>query len=219
MVIISSKDHVLTIFPIPLLVLRSIQLGTAVAILGLASYGENYASFDGDGLILFTAIATIIITVYIIVSSTATPVAYNYWAILGLDIFAIVFWIVAFPLLASEVAGFDIVAVNIPVTIPGCTYYGYNLCYKKRGVTLVKRDLNLFTYRNALAAAAGLGGLEFALFIVTLVFTSIGLHRHRKAGGHCTPNSGRGAGNTQVQPQSETVRPQTEQPAPLFASV
>lgn len=53
MAIISNKDHVLTILPIPLLVLRSIQLATAVAILGLAAYGENYASFDGDGLILF----------------------------------------------------------------------------------------------------------------------------------------------------------------------
>jgi hypothetical protein len=178
MAIISNKDHVLTIFPISLLVLRSIQLATAVAVLGLASYGENYASFDGDGLILFTvcsfpfpsplqpistniytkAIATIIITVYIIVSSTATPVAYNYWAILGLDIFAIVFWVIAFPLLASEVAGFDPVSVNV-APISGCYFYGYNLCYKsKRGV--VKRDLNLFTYRNAMAAAAGLGGLE-----------------------------------------------------------
>ena len=53
MAIISNKGHVLTIFPIPLLVLRSIQLATAVAILGLASYGESYVSFDGDGLILF----------------------------------------------------------------------------------------------------------------------------------------------------------------------
>jgi hypothetical protein len=110
------------------------------------------------------AIATIIITVYIIVSTTATPLAYNYWAILGLDIFAIVFWIIAFPLLASEVAGFVVVSVAVDVApISGCDYYGYNLCYKKKrgaGAGLVKRELNLFTYRNALAAAAGLGGLE-----------------------------------------------------------
>ena len=49
-------------------------------------------------------------------------------------------------------------SVNV-APISGCDYYGYNLCYKKkRGV--VKRDLNLYTYRNAMAAAAGLGGLE-----------------------------------------------------------
>jgi hypothetical protein len=81
-------------------------------------------------------------------------VAYNYWAILGLDIFAIVFWIIAFPLLASNVASFD-------TFISDCDFYGYNICYKKkRGVGLVKRDVNVYTYRNAMAAAAGLGGLE-----------------------------------------------------------
>jgi hypothetical protein len=58
-----------------------------------------------------------------------------------------------------------------------------------------------------------------ALFVVTLVFTGIGLHRHRKAGGHCTPYSSRGTGTTQVQPQGETVQPYAEQPAPLFAAV
>jgi hypothetical protein len=56
-----------------------------------------------------------------------------------------------------------------------------------------------------------------ALFVVTLVFTGIGLHRHRKAGGHCTPNSG--GGNAQVQPQNETAQPHEELPAPLFAAV
>jgi hypothetical protein len=50
------------------------------------------------------------------------------------------------------------VSVDVPAPISGCDYYGYNLCYKKRSVA--KRELNLYTYRNALAAAAGLGGLE-----------------------------------------------------------
>jgi hypothetical protein len=49
-----SRDHVLKIAPTFLLVVRSLQLATAVAILGLAAYGETYLSFDGDGLILFT---------------------------------------------------------------------------------------------------------------------------------------------------------------------
>ncbi|KIM92933.1 hypothetical protein OIDMADRAFT_62057 [Oidiodendron maius Zn] len=211
----TSRDHVLKIAPTFLLVFRSLQLATAVAILGLAAYGENYYSFDGDGLMLFTAIATIIITVYIIVSSTATPVAYNYWAILGLDIFAVIFWIVAFALLASEVAPFN--AVTYPsVTTPNCIYYVYGFCVRnKRGLGLAKRIFSLGTYRNALAAAAGLGGLEFGLFVTTLVFTSIGLHKHRKASGHCMPNSD--VGKTQAEPH-EAGQP-TEPPEPLFASV
>jgi len=89
-----------------------------------------------------------IITVYIIVAELALPVAYNYWAILGLDIFAIVFWLISFALLASEVAAYQI--------ITDTCFLGY--CYKKRDVALAKRSL--YTYRNAMAAASGLGGLE-----------------------------------------------------------
>jgi hypothetical protein len=51
---IAHRDHVLKVAPTFLLVLRSLQLATAVAILGLSAYGENYLSFDGDGLMLFT---------------------------------------------------------------------------------------------------------------------------------------------------------------------
>jgi hypothetical protein len=61
--------------------------------------------------------------------------------------------------------------------------------------------------------------MSSALFIVTLVLTAIGLHRHRKAGGHCAPYSGRGTGNTQVQPQGEAVQPQPELPTPVFGAV
>jgi hypothetical protein len=50
----TSRDHVLKIAPTFLLVFRSLQLATAVIVLGLTAYGENYLSFDGDGLMLFT---------------------------------------------------------------------------------------------------------------------------------------------------------------------
>ena len=61
--------------------------------------------------------------------------------------------------------------------------------------------------------------MNSALFVTTLVLTGIGLHRHRKAGGHCMPNSNSGGGNAQVHQGNGTVQPQTEQPAPLFAAV
>ncbi|KAF8849191.1 hypothetical protein BDZ45DRAFT_559529, partial [Acephala macrosclerotiorum] len=179
-----SKEHVL-VLPKAVFALRIVQLATAVAIMGLAAYGITFLSFDGIDLTMFTAIATIIITVYIIVAETCAPVIYNYWAILGLDIFAIVFWIVSFAYLASEVAAYQIVTYSDTCTY---TYYGY--CLKKRDMDLTKRaTTDIYTYRNSMAAASGLGGLEFLLFVVTLAFTSVYLHRHRKAGGHCMPNS------------------------------
>jgi hypothetical protein len=97
-----------------------------------------------------------IITVYILAASIAFPIAYNYWAILGLDIFAIIFWLISFALLASEVAGYSVVTYYDNY----CTYVnGY--CYKKRAIGLEKRaSTSPYTYRNAMAAASGLGGLE-----------------------------------------------------------
>jgi hypothetical protein len=49
----SSRDHILALPPV-VLGLRIVQLVTAVAILGLAAYGIEFLSFDGDGLTLFT---------------------------------------------------------------------------------------------------------------------------------------------------------------------
>jgi len=162
--------------------LKIAQLIVAITILGLAAYGVTFVAFDGDSLTLFTAIATMILTVYYIVSITALPVAYNYWAILGLDIFAIIFWIISMSLLASEVA-----AYSWALSDDSSTYCVYGYCYKKRDVLQRRDTTDAYTYRDALAAAAGLGGLEFILFVVTLVMTSIALHRHRRAGGHCMP--------------------------------
>ena len=97
-----------------------------------------------------------IITIYYIVATTGAPVLYNYWAILGLDIFAIIFWLISFALLASEIAPYFGSYYDT-----SCTYY-YGYCIKKRSVELEKRYAytNVITYRNALAAASGLGGLN-----------------------------------------------------------
>lgn len=101
-----------------------------------------------------------IITIYIIVAQTAAPIIYNYWAILGLDIFAIVFWIISFSLLASEVGSYRIVTYSSS----DCVYSYAGVCYYKRSralENLAKRaTTDVYTYRNSMAAASGLGGLE-----------------------------------------------------------
>lgn len=105
-----------------------------------------------------------ITTVYYIVSITALPAAYNYWAILGLDIFGIVFWIISMSLLAWEVAAFSWyygVGYSSSSSDDSNCYeaYGYSYCIKKRDIEK-RATTDVYTYRNALAAAAGLGGLE-----------------------------------------------------------
>ncbi|TVY26126.1 hypothetical protein LHYA1_G003982 [Lachnellula hyalina] len=179
----STTNHVLAL-PQAFLALRIAQLVVGIVILGLSAYIVTFIAFDSACLTLFTAIATIIIAVYSLVSSTVLKTAYNYWAIVALDIFAIIFWIISFSYLASTTAA----ASNWYGSSYTCDDYYYYYCYKKRDAPLVPRaTTNVVTYRHSMAAAAGLGGLEFILFAITLIFTTIHVLRHRKAGGHCTP--------------------------------
>jgi len=216
-----NASHVL---PLPewTIALRILQLVVALAVLGLAGYGLYWYSFDGIDLTTFVAIATIIITLYIILATMVWPVMYNYWAILGLDVFAIIFWLVSFALLASEVnqvkSTFSYYydpysSSSSSYSGSNCaTYYGYTYCVKKRDVgVLTKRSDVLKTYYSAMAAAAGLGGLEFVLFIATLVLVSIHLHRHRRDGGRCTTAGMGAASNTPGYTGSkpEDLRPET----------
>ncbi|TVY47178.1 hypothetical protein LOCC1_G002297 [Lachnellula occidentalis] len=177
----STTNHMLPL-PQAFLAVRIAQLVLGIVILGLSAYIVTYIAFNSACLTLFTAIATMIIAVYNLVSSTVLKSAYNYWAIVALDIFAVIFWIISFSYEAWTTA-----AARWYTSSYTCDYYDY-YCYKKRDAPLVSRaTTDVATYRNVMAAAAGLGGLEFILFAITLVFTTIHVLRHRKAGGHCTP--------------------------------
>lgn len=170
----AGREHI-PIYPKGFIAIRTIQLVIAVIILGLIAYSLSLIIFDGNSLNIFTAIATIIISIYYIVAEFGAPKLYNYWAAMSLDIFMVIFWITSFALLASEVA---------PYMKGYCDYY---YCYSLSGTDLV--------VASCLAAAAGLGGLEFVLFSISLIIHSIMMHRHRKAGLHCNPiGSGAAAG-------------------------
>jgi hypothetical protein len=52
----------------------------------------------------FQGIATIITLIYILVATYGAPSIYQYWAILSLEIFCLIFWLVSFAVLASDVA-------------------------------------------------------------------------------------------------------------------
>jgi len=175
----TTTSHVLPL-PIPALALRAVQLAMAVVVLGLTAYGLSFNFVvDALALSLFTAIATIIITIYNIVSFVAVKAAYNYWAVLGLDIFGFVFWLTSMGLMASWVSGFSDV-YDYSYT---CYYY---YCSRKRDI-LPRTIYAGNVYVGAMKGAAGVAGIEVALFIASLVLTSIYLHKHRAAGGHCTP--------------------------------
>src|SRR5271170_4843732 len=68
---------------------------------------NGYYSF---GLGIFTDIATIIITGYWYYANKRNPAAYNRWAILFLDGWAILWWIITFSTLAQLAAAFNTLA-------------------------------------------------------------------------------------------------------------
>lgn len=71
------------------------------------------------------------------------PKIYNYWAVLALDIFLLIFWLVGFAVLASEVS---ILFANV----------GYYDGYSYRSAS---PEGLLLAYLSCLAAAAGIGGV------------------------------------------------------------
>ncbi|APA10456.1 hypothetical protein SS1G_07042 [Sclerotinia sclerotiorum 1980 UF-70] len=201
MMAIADKTHV----PggkTPLLGLRIAQLVLAIIILGLSAYGVYWLVFDGDALTLASSVISIVICVYVIVANTGAPAIYNYWAVLGLDIIAVILWVVSFPVLASQIAT---AVTYYDYDDYSCGYYYYYSCsYKhKRGLGVEKRaETTWETYKGIMIATAALAGIQFVLFAITLIILAINIHRHRNAGGHCVPGS--------TAPRQNEVEPKTQ---------
>jgi len=195
------------------LIVRIFQGLFAGLVLGTSAYGIYWVSFGAWCFALFTALATIIVLLYIRLSTYVASLraAYNYWAILGLEIFMIVFWLGSMAALAALRSTFV-----IPTEINGCVNYGYGgICYKKR--ELAKRAVATYGYLDMMAASAGFCAIEFLLFIATLTILSINIHRHRlaKAAGQGPPTNDKleahpmnPVGYNAAQQQPESVQPQ-----------
>ena len=91
-----------------------------------------------------------------------------------------IFWLASFILLAEWTAIFN------SSVFWGQTYLAYlphNITHEAKRALLLSTSPGEYHAGVILAGiATGLGGLEFALFTVTLVVFGINLHKHRKAG-------------------------------------
>ncbi|KAK3336632.1 hypothetical protein B0T19DRAFT_437373 [Cercophora scortea] len=203
---LAGREHI-PIYPNGFIALRIVQLVFAVIVIGLAAFGIYYLAFDGDCFILAVGIMTLITSIYHIVAWFGAPNIFNYWAVLSLDILLLIMWLSSFALLASQVAWFFAV-----------TNYSYSYDYYSSYSYSSTRGDNIVA--SCLAAAAGLGGLEFALHIVSLSIHSVMLHRHRAAGLHCTPGTPPGPANGGAAAEKPAVFPnypqQVPQPAPAY---
>lgn len=163
-----GREH-FPIYPKGFIVLRILQLVVAVIVLGLVAYSIHFLAWDGNAFMLavvcfFTpsslssisiscyvgsgtnifgqAIMTILTSIYHLVAWFGAPEAFNYWAVLALDILLIVMWLASFSVVAAHIA-------------PWMQYYGSYLYLTS-------------TYEQAwwtgLAAASGMGGLNLSVF-------------------------------------------------------
>ncbi|KAI0444893.1 hypothetical protein F4803DRAFT_510216 [Xylaria telfairii] len=165
----AGKEHI-PIYPKGFVAVRIIQLVLGIICLGLTAYTVAVAPLIGAILMLFTSIVTLISGIYILVAHYGSPAAYNYWAILGLDIFHVIFWLISFALLAAQAAY---------LLAYGTYYYGYFDGYTILG--------------SIVAAAAALGAVNWVVYLVALILHSIAFHRHRKAGLHAMPGKSNSA--------------------------
>ncbi|KAB5578654.1 hypothetical protein GE09DRAFT_1214813 [Coniochaeta sp. 2T2.1] len=169
---LAGREHI-PLYPKNFIVLRIVQLVLAVIVIALSAYGVSLLAFDGDVFIMVVALMTLIVTIYHLVAEFSAPAVYNYWAVLALDILLVIMWLASFALLASEVAAI--------YSYAGSAVYYYGYSYGGLGAASA--------WAGCLAAASALGGVEFALFIGSLATHGVALHRHRKAGLHCTPGA------------------------------
>jgi hypothetical protein len=99
------------------------------------------------------SLATIIATVYFLVTVEFYTIFYNYWAILGLDIFLVVFWLISFPLAASEARHY----YQVTPYEDGCFDDDYGKLRRRQECF---RDSSSATYRNVLRVIAVFGAFE-----------------------------------------------------------
>ncbi|KIW67533.1 hypothetical protein PV04_06777 [Phialophora macrospora] len=128
----------------------------------------------GFAIALFTASATLLLFVYYFVALSRRPALYNRWTVLGLESVGTFLWLVSLALLSGWSAHHR-----------GGPPSGYGFWRAPFGPS----DVGLQSHPRSnsrrvgiafAGTAAGLSGLEFALFVVTLVTFGMGLHHQRK---------------------------------------
>lgn len=186
-------------------ILRFIQFLFALLTLILSAYAlHSLGKYDGFGLNIFTSILTFIFLAYIFVTAFKFHQAYNMWAVLGFEIALVIFWLVTFALLADAA----VTLKDWDDYWQGRRVEGYNGTDATAAVNCTK-------------AAAVFAAFTWVSFVVTLVFYSLTLHKHRKAGHPFMAGgvgSAPGGGSTKmetVQPATadQTYPPATHQPA------
>jgi len=185
--------------PAFLFFIRIAQILLSIIILGLAAFGIDYFT-KGDlkapdqveeafGFTIFVVIYTWIAVGYNLAASTFFVAFWNCWAVLALEIVAVVFWLVAFALLGEWASDYkfmsqkdkfygDFSDSDLGDLLSGFGIYKRATVYGDDAVVDDGFKKAKSVWQSG-AAASGLGAIVWVLFIVTLVVYVISLQRHR----------------------------------------
>jgi len=169
-------------------IVRIVQFVLTLLVMILSAFASSVFGagfFPGYGMSFFVFAWTLIFLGYIFVTPLWFPHAYIYWVHLGLECTTVVFWLSTFALLAEEAAAWDIVDEFVDAWPKWSSAIG------------------------ATKGAAAMGGINWALFVFTLIVFSVFLHKHRVAHGAT------GFGHTQPRADVEKGPNVTEQPVEL----
>lgn len=110
------RTHNSVAHALPIFVLRIVQLVFAICVIGLLGYIAYYYNYyfagyssvysGAIGLGIFTACVTLIANVYYLVAALSVHKAYHPIAVLTLDAFLVLFWLITFALCAKSTADF-----------------------------------------------------------------------------------------------------------------
>jgi hypothetical protein len=197
----TSRAH-LTALPQGFIIVRIMQLLFTAATLSLSIFmiveDGNFAQYvvmitvhahvpkiQNIKRILLTtpkAAFTLITLIWIILASYITPRAYNYWAILAMEILFFAAWVNGF--IFSFASGFN-------PDDGGCLYTYNNSTQAWELLCKVISDESLFSAAgHSSFAVLGLAGGLMVLWLVSMIVVSVFIARHRREGGHCRLGSG-----------------------------
>lgn len=227
----AGKEHIPR-YPGGWVVIRILQLIVAIIVLGLCCYlvttnvigagfyvqiftvRTHHTIHTGSPLaIILTctcqSVCTLIVSIWLISAHTCAPRAFNYWAVLVLDIYLYLLWLGGFAASAILAAG---LFSGRTLTHSSSSYFD-----RTRRSIYDFYDDDDYIYGHGRystttaaigAAAAGLGALEFLFFFICLVVDAVVIHKHRRAGLHSRASRTVGGaavgGNVLMMPQQST---------------
>ncbi|KAH8656003.1 hypothetical protein BGZ60DRAFT_518864 [Tricladium varicosporioides] len=175
----ASRVH-LTALPPGFITVRVMQLLFTLATLSLTIFMVIEKGYSAQYVVMITAAFTLIALIWIILAGYVIPRAYNYWAVLVIEILFFAAWVNGFFFSLASHFNAD----------SGCLYtYNYSTQTTERHCKDDFDESRFSAAANSSFSVQGFAGSLLVLWLVSMIVVSVFIARHRRAGGHCKPGS------------------------------